>query len=467
MRWHEDCGTPLWSYCGHGALACPSRPRTQVVYFEVAQLPTTHIYVECESEDDFAWIEAGEPLFIRGVTDYGATIAIDRIAIVGTSVNDTRGTALLLATVLGEVRVVASPGSVPLAGERARFVLFNARIPELKQGAIALETEAYALHLERLANHDEAIRAIRASATNRVTAAATLTLADGKVDERAALSIIQRLCLLLSLAQGYRVGWAYCELIRDGKSVLWSHRQEEATSPAFRPQLIPQHMPDEIDAFERFLRHALELYEEKERQWRITALLSANVDAAVAESLDARVRAYALIFDTARSAYRQSEPQAMGGASPGAALAATARLLTQGRQLADRFHGVDRSARDALAQQMMRLAHQLLLGLLEYEGSYFDWHRDARGAWVKRKQELAQLADRPPAPQSRHPRKGAPGSKGPKPRAYSAEEIIAILREAEKGAQSIATLCRAHGIAGSTFYRWRRAYGEESTESPP
>jgi putative transposase len=41
---------------------------------------------------------------------------------------------------------------------------------------------------------------------------------------------------------------------------------------------------------------------------------------------------------------------------------------------------------------------------------------------------------------------------------YSEEQIIKILREAEKG-RKVPDLCRDHGIAQDTFYRWRRKYG--------
>src|SRR6476619_1522077 len=39
------------------------------------------------------------------------------------------------------------------------------------------------------------------------------------------------------------------------------------------------------------------------------------------------------------------------------------------------------------------------------------------------------------------------------------EQIIKILEQAEKGEQSIAAICREHGIAENTFYRWRKADG--------
>jgi putative transposase len=41
----------------------------------------------------------------------------------------------------------------------------------------------------------------------------------------------------------------------------------------------------------------------------------------------------------------------------------------------------------------------------------------------------------------------------------SEEKIVGILREAEKGEKPVADLCREHGIAEQTFYRWRRKYG--------
>ena len=42
---------------------------------------------------------------------------------------------------------------------------------------------------------------------------------------------------------------------------------------------------------------------------------------------------------------------------------------------------------------------------------------------------------------------------------HTAEQIIKILEQAEKGEQTIAAVCRQHGIAKNTFYRWRKAYG--------
>lgn len=42
---------------------------------------------------------------------------------------------------------------------------------------------------------------------------------------------------------------------------------------------------------------------------------------------------------------------------------------------------------------------------------------------------------------------------------FSEEQIIRILREAERGEQTVGALCRAHAISENTFYKWRQKYG--------
>lgn len=42
---------------------------------------------------------------------------------------------------------------------------------------------------------------------------------------------------------------------------------------------------------------------------------------------------------------------------------------------------------------------------------------------------------------------------------YTDEQIIAILREAERGDQTIAAVCRKHAVNETTFYKWRKRFG--------
>jgi putative transposase len=42
---------------------------------------------------------------------------------------------------------------------------------------------------------------------------------------------------------------------------------------------------------------------------------------------------------------------------------------------------------------------------------------------------------------------------------FSEEQIIVLLREAEKGEKPIEALCREKAVTAQTFYRWRRKYG--------
>ena len=46
-----------------------------------------------------------------------------------------------------------------------------------------------------------------------------------------------------------------------------------------------------------------------------------------------------------------------------------------------------------------------------------------------------------------------------KKKRFKAEQIVGILREAEVGDVTIGEVCRRHGVAEATFYRWRKNYG--------
>lgn len=42
---------------------------------------------------------------------------------------------------------------------------------------------------------------------------------------------------------------------------------------------------------------------------------------------------------------------------------------------------------------------------------------------------------------------------------FTEEQIVGILKEADKSQQTIGQLCRAKGISEPTFYHWRKKYG--------
>lgn len=42
---------------------------------------------------------------------------------------------------------------------------------------------------------------------------------------------------------------------------------------------------------------------------------------------------------------------------------------------------------------------------------------------------------------------------------FSEEQIIQILREAERGERTIGEICRGNGVSEQSFYRWRQKFG--------
>ena len=46
-----------------------------------------------------------------------------------------------------------------------------------------------------------------------------------------------------------------------------------------------------------------------------------------------------------------------------------------------------------------------------------------------------------------------------KKKRFTEEQMVAILRDGERGEKTIEQLCRDHGISQPTYYVWKRKYG--------
>lgn len=46
---------------------------------------------------------------------------------------------------------------------------------------------------------------------------------------------------------------------------------------------------------------------------------------------------------------------------------------------------------------------------------------------------------------------------------FTEEQMVGILREADRGEKTIAEISRSHGITEQTFYRWKQKYGGMDT----
>ena len=43
---------------------------------------------------------------------------------------------------------------------------------------------------------------------------------------------------------------------------------------------------------------------------------------------------------------------------------------------------------------------------------------------------------------------------------FSEEQIVRILRQAERAEQTVAEVCKQHGICEQTWYRWKKKFGQ-------
>ena len=43
---------------------------------------------------------------------------------------------------------------------------------------------------------------------------------------------------------------------------------------------------------------------------------------------------------------------------------------------------------------------------------------------------------------------------------FNEEQIVRILRQAERAEQTVAEVCKQHGICEQTWYRWKKKFGQ-------
>ena len=44
-------------------------------------------------------------------------------------------------------------------------------------------------------------------------------------------------------------------------------------------------------------------------------------------------------------------------------------------------------------------------------------------------------------------------------RRYKGEQVVRLLREAERSGTTLEAFCKQHGVSEQTFYRWKKQYG--------
>lgn len=50
-----------------------------------------------------------------------------------------------------------------------------------------------------------------------------------------------------------------------------------------------------------------------------------------------------------------------------------------------------------------------------------------------------------------------------KKKRFTEEQIVRILREAERGQSTVAELCKTRGVSEQSYYRWKKKYGGMET----
>jgi len=202
--------------------------------------------------------------------------------------------------VLGQF-VTVSDGLSAGAPNRFTFGVTNMFLPARQ---LSLEVGDHAIVIRRVSKHSEIVRAVKASNGTDVTCE-ILVQADSTSDREAIKKTIDDLCLLLTLAFGYRVAWLYYHLTTLEEQPIESFHGNAITGRFVCLPLIDVRSPPQIT---RFVEAAYEHLQKAEEYWELRKAVDAYTDAkAEGVFLEARALQLVVVMEHLRSRYLVQE----------------------------------------------------------------------------------------------------------------------------------------------------------------
>jgi hypothetical protein len=290
MDWIKRHGKIIYRFAGEGMLE--GNERQYPVSFQVAQLSNGKIVCVCEGEADI-WGWTG-PVRLSGHLK-GETVSASGSAVGGgTCQYDRRGAKGTQHLRLSELHILASRTAEAKQPEEMRFTLTN-----LEFYGVRWELDGYTITIQRLPDCQESIDSLKAAGGTEITASATVSV-PGSLDRGKAISLIDDLCLLLTLARGCGVAWLCWGAISGGQVIEKFHRYPSVL-PYTMYDLIPEEPPEDL---RYFIERCLDPFRRKKEEWQLLKAIRFYTGAkAPADFVEARALKMGVLMDFLRGLY--------------------------------------------------------------------------------------------------------------------------------------------------------------------
>lgn len=381
-------GDPVKDWRGSGDLL--HGDRTFPCVFELVQIGSGRIVLTCDVEG-LAWLEKGDARLV-GHVDAGDDAFVERCFVRSCEPKTKDGLRTVVRMRAGSYEV-RNEGETPSA---SRYGLTNVqsigndayRPPGgggQRQARFNLDGVDVVIRpvkdSRELCNEAQATRGVAVTAHALISAAAE--------DRERVEEVLGRLCLLLTLAQGHRVEWIYCEDLDDKGSLLSVRGRDAVTKPWGGLHLVSD------EATCRFVETAYPHFASASEPWGLEkAILSYNDAKLEGDYLEFRALKMAVVLEYLKGRYLAAQrlPKAPPFRKAVAGLFSSLSVPLSEDELAvlvrirnSLVHeatfwsgkGAPREREQYLI--LTTVIGRVLLAILRYQGEYYDWRGASDG----------------------------------------------------------------------------------------
>lgn len=376
MIWIEAYGKPLVSYNGVGVIK--ERNLEQEVEFKIIQLPDGQIFAEISSSkevNDFSEFD------LEGVTEYGYKIKITQILVMVVHKSYSYKQTILQTIVQGDLTLQKSDISLNNSFHKMKFFVTNFNFwNRMRETNFEWVINNISIKLNSIINSKEIINLIKASKRSQVTTIIEVELTQNQGDIEAVIKLINEFCSLLSFAQGCRVTWVYYESFVSGTLISRFHRSLIDTPPTGY-----QILPSEDKDFYQYIEHCLAIYQTKENSWELTSLIDLFTRATASQPyLEQKGLQMMAVVEYMRRAYIKKHSQKPFKKilenivkdlklSLSISVSEIEVFIENRNNLVHEYTFSRNTPPLESFGNMTSLVSKLILGILEYQGVFYDW----------------------------------------------------------------------------------------------
>lgn len=258
--------------------------------FELVQLASGSLVVHCEAESLADYFEPNSQAILRGTTDEGADITIDIRLVTRQQRQCSEGCLKLI------LHMICRDATVSCSTERIVSFRYSVTNLALFWNEMRMSIEDHEVVVRPLPDAREMLDEVKGLEGIAVTAQATVT---ADIEAREAVDqMMDRLCLLFSLAQGHNVMWVCRDSFDAEGQVVDSYCRDATTKPWSSEELIPRH------AIKEFVFSTYPRYRIADERWDLKRAILALTDARIGtDHLEARALKMVVVMEHLRGRY--------------------------------------------------------------------------------------------------------------------------------------------------------------------